>query len=71
MKRKMMVRVFDAQRRLQNAQIRVYRYSDGKDYYSFITHTRTQDVTKEEAEWIIENWGMVDVTEQMKRDGWI
>lgn len=67
----MMIRAYDAQRKLQNAQIRVYRYSDGKDYYSFMTFTRTQDVTKEEAEWIIENWGMVDVTEQMKKDGWI
>ena len=67
----MMVRAYTTQRKLQNAQVRVYRHSDGKDYYSFITSTRTEDATKEEAEWIIENWGMVDVTEQMKKDGWI
>lgn len=53
-------------------KIEEHTFRNGERFYSFRDRFgRPSDVTKEEAETIVKDWGMVDVTEEYKAEGWI
>lgn len=53
-------------------KVEEHEYEDGTLHYSFRDRIgRTHTINQIEADEIIESWGMEDITEQMKSDGWI
>ena len=70
----MLTRVFQDVKTSNTWKPRVeeHTFRNGERFYSFRDRFgRPFDVTKEEAEQIVNEWGMVDVTEEWEAEGWI
>lgn len=53
-------------------KVEEHEYEDGTLHYIFLDRVgRTHTVSEPEAKKIIGSWGMEDITEKMRNNGWI